>query len=303
MLANEAYTGTAYYNKCEGHGNGRQRDRSQWIPVKVPAIIDPQSFGLTQEIRKSRRRTMVKKRVYILSGLLRCTYCGSRYSGSWHSGSYGYYRCMNFAKMRPLPKTCRARAVRADRIEAAVIEAVKAALSDPAVMKRSLLGMLERAREKAKGAVQERARVINRRMLLEQKRKRLLDLYLDGGVSKGEYADKQAEILEKTKELDRLLEEVSREIPHIDESRILGSVGHFLAQARERLGNFTPETTQAFMRFLFDDVVYDWKERLVRLKGNLPITSGDEISFHFSGVTTPAMSDKNLLKFELNVSV
>jgi len=303
MLTNETYTGTAYYNKCEGHGHGKPRDRSQWIPIKVPAIIDQKTFELVREISQSRRRTLVKKRLYILSGLLRCKYCGSRYSGTWHSGKYGYYRCMNPAKMRPLPKTCQARVVRAEQIEHAVMEAVRSVISDPEIMRQNLLIMAEKVREKTRGADQERMRLVNKRMHQEQQSKRLLDLYLGSGVSRSEYGERKEEIEEKIKELETLIEEVSKDIPNIDEAQVLRSVDHFVAQAKEKLGTFTPEKAQAFLRALLDKMTYDWKKKEVKLSGNIPVVGEDAISFQSTGATTPVISDKNLLKFELKVSV
>ena len=210
---------------------------------------------------------------------------------------------MNPAKMRPLPKTCQARVVRAERIEHAVMEAVESVISDPEIMRKNLLIMAEKVRDKTRGADQEKMRLVNKRMQQEQQSKRLLDLYLGSGISRSEFGERKGEIEEKIKELGTLIEEVSSDIPYINEAQVLRSVDHFVAQARGKLVTFTPEKTQAFLRFLLEKMTYDWKEKEVRLSGNIPVVGEDAISFQLTGATMPVISDKNLLKFELKVSV
>lgn len=205
---------------------------------------------------------------------------------------------MNYSRMRPLPRICDAMGVRADKIEPAVLGAVESAISTPQVLKESLLHMADRVREKTRGAEQEKTKLINRRSRFDHQKKRLLDLYLDSAIAKGEYAERKAEIEEKTKELDGLIAEVSREIPHIDDSQIVQSVDHFLTQTRQSLGEFTPEKAQRFLRLLFDEITYDWKAKEVRLSGNIPIVGGDEFMFNFTGVTMPEKSN-TMLSFEL----
>ena len=61
MLKNETYTGRRYYNRIthatdanrEGkhvvRGKWIYRDRAEWIPVKVPAIVSRELFDEVQE--------------------------------------------------------------------------------------------------------------------------------------------------------------------------------------------------------------------------------------------------------------
>jgi len=193
--------------------------------------------------------------------------------------------------------------VRAERIENAVMEAVRSVISDPEIMTKNLLLMAEKVGEKARGAEQEIVRLVNRRMQHEQQSKRLLDLYLGSGISRSEFGESKGKIDEKIKELGTLIEEVSRDIPYINEAQILRSVDHFVAQARGKLLTFTPEKAQAFLRLLLEKMTYDWKETEVRLSGNIPVVGEEAISFQLTGTTMPVISDKNLLKFELKVSV
>ena len=69
ILRNEVYIETAYYNKTYGAESmnrkkysrrintaRRLRDKSEWIAVKVPAIIDETIFRLAQEMLRRNGR-------------------------------------------------------------------------------------------------------------------------------------------------------------------------------------------------------------------------------------------------------
>jgi len=108
ILRNEAYIGTAYYNKTYGaepvsrrkysrriNTSRRLRDRREWIAIKVPAIIDEATFRLAQEmLRRNHREVRSNSEHYLLSGLVVCGSRGSRYTGEKNRG-YRFYRCNN----------------------------------------------------------------------------------------------------------------------------------------------------------------------------------------------------------------
>jgi site-specific DNA recombinase len=94
MLKNETYAGTRYFNQTtatkdairEGkkliHGRVR-RDRTEWIPVKVPAIVSRELFDTVQErLARHNERYCRPQTRYLLSGLIQCGCCGSRGSSS-----------------------------------------------------------------------------------------------------------------------------------------------------------------------------------------------------------------------------
>jgi len=87
ILRNECYIGKAYYNKLDKGGGKRiKREKNEWIPIKIPKILDIDTFKLAQTILNSHRGGK-RRRVYILSGLIRCENCGSKYIGL--SSNYG----------------------------------------------------------------------------------------------------------------------------------------------------------------------------------------------------------------------
>lgn len=98
MIRNEAYKGTAHYNKRTGKLPNRiRRPRSEWIPVPVPAIVDEALWEranrqLSENAIHSRRN---RRYNYLLTGLLVCARCGRRYEGhaDGRPGHASYYRC------------------------------------------------------------------------------------------------------------------------------------------------------------------------------------------------------------------
>ncbi len=111
ILANETYTGVWHYGKRDIQQidtlekiktQTRRRDKSEWIPVKVPAIIKPSVFKAAQG-QRARRQFAFKpnaKHEYLLRGRLRCARCklrmvGQTVSNHYKNGAkrYFYYRC------------------------------------------------------------------------------------------------------------------------------------------------------------------------------------------------------------------
>jgi len=75
LLANELYTGRAYYGKTK---NGKKAPKDQWIVSAVPQIIDDVTFEKAQRIAGQSKHGNKEARSgykYLLTGLLRCDCC------------------------------------------------------------------------------------------------------------------------------------------------------------------------------------------------------------------------------------
>jgi hypothetical protein len=90
MLKNETYAGIRHFNRMtrvkKGDRQGKKlvrgqwvyRDRSDWIAVKVPAIVSREIFDTVQQrIRQHDARYCQPVTHYLLSGLVQCGVCGS----------------------------------------------------------------------------------------------------------------------------------------------------------------------------------------------------------------------------------
>jgi len=92
ILTNPVYTGVFWANRydCRDLALNRfrppeerrrpvLREREQWIPVPVPALIDPAAWQAAQERIAARlsRYGPYRRRAYLLRGLVRCAVCGA----------------------------------------------------------------------------------------------------------------------------------------------------------------------------------------------------------------------------------
>jgi site-specific DNA recombinase len=274
ILQNECYVGRSYYNKFQGSGRSRARDRSEWILVKTPLIVDSETFRLAQRLLRARRRTpRASTRVYLLSGLLRCRSCGSGYSGfrnSTASPSY-YYRCTSRSRRSPLPGTCRAGAVKAERVEAAVVKTIGSAVLDPEVLKARLLEAGGDIQKLALDWERKLVRLQRQQNLLTHKRVQLLDGYLEGRMSKVEYLARRAAAEEKLKRLAEQILEAKKIIPALDEETLTRSARWFSNMAKASLKDTDPESLWRFLHLLCDEILYDWQSRAVTVRGNVPV--------------------------------
>lgn len=88
LLTNERYI---------GHAHGQDDF--------CPALIDPELFGLCQDLVKERgQRNLAKtSRVYLFTGLVRCAECGNKLSAHVVHNKYIYYRCTRNEKLHLCP--------------------------------------------------------------------------------------------------------------------------------------------------------------------------------------------------------
>jgi len=308
ILRNECYIGTAYYNKLEkGGGKRRIREKNEWIPIKIPKILNDEIFKLVQTVLNSHAGGK-RRRIYILSGLIRCEHCGSKYIGlSSNHGRHFYYRCGNFVKRFPLPKNCNSRPVKAERIESAVLNAIKNALLRPQILINHVLRLAENLLEKGKNAEKEKEKLMRKKKSLEDKKTRLLELYLEDLIQKSAYLEKKEEIEEKEKELEKRKEDISHNAPYIGKPTIIRNIKYFSELAKKRMDKLQPHKLQEFLVYLIDEIKFDPNKMEAKILGHIPVTkkmdySNHDSLFHFSP-DLMGETRNNKLRFEIDVKV
>lgn len=133
LMSTETITGTMVYNKRTTQ-NGRtvERDKKDWIIKENnhPAIIPSEQFEHVHEIIRSRSRARkhADSETYLLTGLVKCKYCGRNMKGSTSRQNtkykdYTYYRyiCSSYV----LGYGCKHHAVHRDDLENAVINRIR----------------------------------------------------------------------------------------------------------------------------------------------------------------------------------
>jgi site-specific DNA recombinase len=138
MLSNPSYLGILYirrYDTRDCHLNKfkkkgekvkvKEKPRDEWIPVKIPQIIDRDTWEKAQVILKKSRSSGRKRcrEDSILDSLIKCGICGSTMNSKITvkgSAEYRYYICSEKYK----EKSCEADIIRADDIEKAIWEQI-----------------------------------------------------------------------------------------------------------------------------------------------------------------------------------
>jgi site-specific DNA recombinase len=131
-LTCETYTGTFYglkkYHKKVSQDKRKDiaRDKSEWIPVDVPVIIERGLFDAVQKkIQQNKQRSERKtKGEYLLRGIAYCT-CGRKmlvYNCGVNSGGYIRYGCGS-KRDTITKKNCGSRMIRCDMADKKVWEA------------------------------------------------------------------------------------------------------------------------------------------------------------------------------------
>jgi site-specific DNA recombinase len=235
------------------------RPKEEWIPVRVPAIIDPQTWDLAQEQLKNNRHRASrnnKKHSYLLRSLLVCGCCDRRMTGRWTKKPGGYYVC-KFRYPKGAPDSCEGRIVMANEIEPLVWEYVKELLSDSELLQaRYEEGQGDPAVESTQE--REKERIERSLKALEREIDRLIDAYQAEVIELWELKERRERIEEQGRMLKERIKEIEqRRTDREQELRLLEGVEEFLASVRAALKEPSFETKQKVLRLVVDRIVVE----------------------------------------------
>ncbi len=290
ILTDESYIGTTYYNKTqaiEGNSNSkkyrrvvnsrrRRRDKSEWIPIPIHSILSKKLFMTVQELLKKNHRANNQKYPYLLSGgLVKCTECGSTFSGAT-SHNYSTYRCNNRGSRFPLPQTCKAPQISGKKLEEAVWSSVAKAIMNPRILIRHVRDLKKVSVGEQKRLQNKKCMLIKEREFLKQKKSRLLDIFMEGNVPKEEYLAKIKELNQREKRLDSEVEGFELRLKQtVDRPFFIKDIKYFCNLAKKRLMAFTFQEKEMFLKYLFDRIILDSKRRRVNIIGHIPLESSE----------------------------
>ena len=169
MLRNEIYI-------------GRYRNNDNYCEP----LISTEQWNRVQALIGKRSYTAPSQRVYLFTGLCRCSHCGASMKGKYNGHTY-YYRCANGIDMHTCPNTAM---IREDKIEEYLLERVEPELKKYKVS-------LKKAKKKDPAP-------------LKAKLNRVKELYIDGLIDRQEY-DRRREAIEK--ELEQRSEKPLFDLP------------------------------------------------------------------------------------------
>ena len=227
------------YMPAERRVRRRERPEEEWIPVKVPSLVDPAAWSRAQETldRTRERHSSTPATFYMLSGLLRCGHCGSLLHGKRTVGRRGEYRYHYVCRRRepgiPGEPRCPLPYLRASDLHEAVWARVRSWLERPGLMLEEAQRLVAGpGRERLEGQRREAEEEMAR---LSGARQRLVAALARGLVSVDEVEAELDKTRGSLERLGRLVKSLDARIRGLEALR--GAAEDLAASARALLGS------------------------------------------------------------------
>lgn len=299
MLTNDAYAGTAYFNKTtattrrsrlrphRGHPEHPRRVRSlqstpvaDRIPVPVPALVDPAVAAAARErLAENRRRNRRPAQGvrYLLQGLTVCRGCGYAFCGQTSTTRAGrthqYSFCTGSMFSRcERERVCWNKSVRMGELDAAVWDDVRGVLTDP--------GRIEAEyRRRCDGGPTTPGESPDRLVEAARRRvERLVDAYEDGLLGKAEFEPRIRAARERLARLETdATAERDRRATEAGLRELLGRLDDFARRVQDGLSDADLPTRREIIRTLVKRVEVSKQEVRVVYKVNpFPFAHGPD---------------------------
>ena len=161
-------------------------------------IITKKLFEKCQGVLKKRGKSRYSKRVFVFRGLMRCGECGRMITAEMHK-EFTYYRCTKRYT------NCSQKYIREENL----IKQIRGIFQKVSLCDDWTVNILkELEKDKLRDVQSSHPHQQNLEhgiSILDTKINKLIDLYLEGGISKEIYAKKKAELLNNKKELQESL--------------------------------------------------------------------------------------------------
>lgn len=303
MLKNPAYTGTQYFNRMKVtkeyanpmYGTTKTvtklqiRDRSEWVGIAIPPIISQELFDTVQaRIKHNREKYRNPKRKQLLSNLIKCGCCGSGYYSlqryckrKLKYGGETIYEAITYAcnwrvgarmhSMRNNLNRCKNRMITAHILEGKVSEVIQNTMTNPEELRKrieSIQGNKQNALLRLKRKLQKTEGHFN---LIQQKKKRVMDLYANGDLDRETYTKKSVELDEELKVTGLLKLELSKQIPMIHkEAEIDMAIKQYCETVRLRYEECTDFDSHRKFNLEYIDHITHYNDGFT-LHGKIPV--------------------------------
>jgi len=256
------------------------RRRLRGIPgseceVAVPPLVDRTTWQETQKRFAQNKREAERNRVhfYLLSGLVRCGVCGSRFYGRMrHRTAPRYYTCETAHDRAHSRRACDNNWVRADALEAAIWKQVVDLITRPEAVLIGERFFADAAQTDGESTLDEQLFIVRRGIAkLETKKSRALDLILERPQDKSILASKLADMdreLNQLRERESGLSEGLSQVASREER--LEAIRQAFRSLRPRLESLSPDDRRKVCRLVLEEVrVYRRHE--VTLNWSIPL--------------------------------
>jgi len=221
-------------------------ERSEWIEIPVPAILNEELFLAVQEQLDENRKHVRQRRrgaAYLLQGLTVCGHCHYAYYGKKVSKAavkgrqdYAYYRCIGTDAYRfSGERICDNKQVRTQRLDELVWQQVIELLANPERLKNEYERRLD-VLEKNEKVTADTAALERQKRHLETGKSRLIDSYTEGVVDKADFDPKIGHLKVKIQQIDCQIEESKRhQAGQFELFLVINRLEEFAATVNDRL--------------------------------------------------------------------
>lgn len=282
LLRNESYIGKHHYNKSESclpknpikkrehfqhtdKTSRRTRDKSEWLIVKVPAIIEEGLFNKVQtqlslNVKYSKRNT---KHEYLFSGLMYCT-CGHKRTSEGARGHY-YYRCTERLHTFPEPATCKERSINVSIMDSVAWNKLVILLTEPNLIEQQLERYLDHFKNRPR--VNEDLKRLTKALAgLSSEEKRYVGAYGRGSLTDNVFDEHMSDVNRRKatlqNQIDNMNHDEQSELPEYDINDIQKRFTHLL-------GELTFEDKLYTVRKIIDKIVATKEE--ITICGKIPL--------------------------------
>ena len=258
ILRRESYVGRHYFNRYEKDSKV-EKPRDEWIEVPVPALISEAQFNSVQAKLDQRnpRKTPPRQTSspVLLTGMARCSSCGSNMklrTGKGEGGLYRYYTCANAADkgMCDSPQS-----VPMPKLDMLVTDAIADHLFTPDRLQPLLREVIKKAREAKTGALAEIKQLEKEERVNQKKIDNLLDAVAEGTVTDGQSIKRKLTALEsKRTEFLRLLGEARRKTQMPPQALSNAQIERFGTALRKLLADGPIGFRKAYLDLIVDEI-------------------------------------------------
>jgi site-specific DNA recombinase len=272
ILKNSSYIGLAYYGKSEkcepnplrlpsrqvrvkerltpkrAHKN---RDKSEWIPIPVPSIIDNATFSLAQDLLKrniklSSRNT---REGTLLQGLITCKECGycfkNTVSGSKING-YKYYSCSRRDKM------CKNKSIKVTDLDEAVWKTLILTLEAPELLKKEISRRISELKNEPH---QLKKKQLEKKLIeFETESNRLLDAFQAGHIEMENLTARMGALKRSINNIKRELIETDAGLSKEQLLELTTAIEHFSCHLKESQKDLTLDSKRKIVRMLIKEI-------------------------------------------------
>lgn len=285
ILSNPTYTGTTYYNKHYSYetDNGKKykkiiktgkklRNKEEWVPIPVEPLIEKELLYNTQEIlnfNKANIRSATN--TYLLTGLLKCGKCGSKYTGEPNKG-HPVYRCNSRQRKNAIEEKCLNKQIQSSLIEETVWSELKKALLSPSIVLKQLNSLSKKFKNKKRtfeDSIQELDNLILNKIESKQK---LLKAFSNNIIDEKDFNHTVNEINQEIKRFEKEKSEIQSQIDSIDDKpKKEQDIKSFLKTIKASLEKTNPQEKKNIVRLICEEIQFN--DRNVLIKAIIPSSS------------------------------